>query len=113
MDLKRCLRNIIDLPTMAKNRLYRVIEKVKSGQNCKFKGKIRFVNRGSISFGNNCKVYGGEKYNPIGYGDRCNIVAEKGARISIGNDFGFSNGTIYSRERFGRRRFNDLLFRLL
>lgn len=95
--LKKLVRSVLDAPTVLKNKLVLNLHGVKHDGNLSAKGKIRVVNRGKITFGKNCKVLGGEKYNPIGFGGTMTLVAENKATISVGNATGMSNGAIYAR----------------
>ncbi len=97
--LKRWIRGLLDAPTKIKNKIVFKLHRVKTGKNSSAKGKIYVVNKGEIVFGSDCKVFGGEKYNPIGFGGTVNLVAEKNARILVGDRTGMSNGTLYAREK--------------
>lgn len=95
--IKNIIRAILDFPTRVKNALVFRIHGVKCEGKVIAKGKIRVVNKGNISFGENAKILGGEKYNPIGFGGTVNIIAEKGSKITVGSGTGMSNCTLYSR----------------
>ena len=97
--LKKAIRNIIECPTRVKNNLLLKVNGVKTAANVCVKGKVRIVNKGEISFGENVKILGGEKYNPIGFGGTVNIVSEKGSKISVGKNSGMSNCTLYARAK--------------
>jgi len=98
MNIKNILRKAINFPAETKNRLLFMVKGVKYPKNGSIKGKINLVNRGQITFGYGCIINGKNKYNPIGYGDGCNFVAENGAKIAVGKNVGMSNCTLYSRE---------------
>ena len=98
MNIKNLLRKIMSFPTETKNRIVFLIKGVKYPEKGFVKGKIRLVNKGQIFFNEGCVVNGKNKYNPIGFGDGCSIVAEQGARITIGKNVGMSNCTLYSRD---------------
>ncbi len=96
--MKKLLRKLLSFPTETKNKVLLLIKKVKYPHNGAVKGKIHLVNRGKITFGEGCVINGKNKYNPIGFGDGCSIVAEAGAKITVGENVGMSNCTLYSRE---------------
>lgn len=97
MGIKALVKRMLRFPSQLHKQIVFKLQKVKYPKNAQFNGKIHLVNRGKISIGENCKFNGANKYNPIGFGGPCNIVAEKGAEIVIGNNCGISNSTIYSR----------------
>lgn len=97
MRIRNLIRSALDMPTRIVNRCSLHVQKIYVGKNGVFKGKIRWVNRGRIILGNSCRIFGSQKYNPIGFGGGSNIVCEVGASIKIGDGFGMSCGTIYSR----------------
>ncbi len=98
MNIKKLLRKMMGFPTELKNRIVFIIKGVKYPEKGSVKGKIRLVNKGKICFSEGCVVNGKNKYNPIGFGDGCSIVAEQGARITVGKNVGMSNCTLYSRD---------------
>lgn len=89
--------NIIYAPFNIYTRTIFAIQHVKFPLGFKIRGKINLVNRGKVDIGKNCVFNGANKYNPIGFAGACNIVAERGAIIHIGNNLGMSSSTIYSR----------------
>ena len=91
------MRKVLEIPTILYNRIKVKIYNVKTGENIIIRGKIRFSRFGNIRIGDNCMINASDKYNPIGCGDGCNIIAEKTGAICIGNNLGMSNSTIYSR----------------
>lgn len=97
MNIKKLLRQVLDFPVIIKNRICFCIHHVEIGKGIKAKGKIYIANKGQIKIGNNCIINAKNKYNPIGFGDGCTFVTEKGAKILIGDNAGISNATIYSR----------------
>lgn len=96
--IKSFIRKFFDFPTRLKNSILFKFHKVSKHGKVIVKGNIRIVNKGEISIGDNCKIYGGEKYNPIGFGGSTNIISEFNSKISIGNNVGISNATLYSRK---------------
>jgi acetyltransferase-like isoleucine patch superfamily enzyme len=91
-------RYIFDLSKYVINKLWLKVNRIKIGKNSKIRGFIRFTHYGNISIGDNCRINSGNKYNPIGFDNYCNIIAEKTGEIIIGNYFGMSNSTLYSRK---------------
>ena len=97
MNIKKLLRQILDFPLMFKSIICFYMHRVNAGKGIKAKGKIHIVNKGQITIGKNCIINAKNKYNPIGFGDGCTFVTEKGAKIFVGDNVGISNATIYSR----------------
>lgn len=58
-------------------------------------GYIKFLNSGSLIFGNNVKINSGKNYNIIGGDIRTNIIVKKDAIVIFGNNVGISNSTFY------------------
>lgn len=96
IKMKKIIRICAELPTVLKNRVYFTIHGVKSKHLCA-KGRIRIINRGSIELGDNAVINGHDKYDPIGFSGCSNLVTEKNGKIKIGNNFGMSVCTLYSR----------------
>lgn len=94
--IKKIGKYILDLPTEAKNKIYFQMRRVRIGRHSEIKGKI-LVSYNNIRIGRNCTIYAKNRYNPIGFGDGCSIVAEKTGSVVIGDYFGMSNSAIYSR----------------
>lgn len=97
MRFKSIFRAILNAPTVIKNRIIFAIHNVKYPSQSLIRGKLHIVNKGTIIIGNNCSINGKDKYNPIGCGEGCNLIVENGGYIKIGNNFGMSNSTIFSR----------------
>ena len=95
--MKNFIKMLISLPNNIINFFTFLFAKVDRPKNITIKGRIRLVNRGKILLGENSKINCHIKYNPIGFDSGTNLVAEKNATISIGNNFHMSNSTIYSR----------------
>lgn len=69
---------------------------IKIGKKCRFWGNLRLFRQpnSSIVIGNNCRFRSIADSNLIGINHKCIIAAhERGAKITIGNDNGFS-GTV-------------------
>ncbi len=97
-QVKRWVRGVRDFPTVLKNRLLFSMRRVRTGQSFRAKGSVHVVNKGTISIGDFGVINGHNKYNPIGFGGCSNLVAEQGARITVGDYFGMSNSTLYARK---------------
>lgn len=70
---------------------------VKLGKGCKFQGKAHFerLQEGEITIGNNCTFNSKSTSNLSGVFTPCIVsTAKKGAKISIGNNCGFSGTRI-------------------
>lgn len=93
--IKQILRRILDVPTILKNRLVFLRRHVRFPKNSRIRGRI-FL-RGRVSIGDSCILNGKGRYNPIGYDGGCWLMAEPGAEIRIGERFGMSTASIYSR----------------
>lgn len=61
-------------------------------------GLIRVRNRGQIAIGNNVTINSAPMANPIGGQGRTILVAQKGAKIAIGDGTGLSNCAIFASE---------------
>lgn len=59
-------------------------------------GRIVFICKGTLTLGSNVSINSGKQFNPIG-GDTCTrfIVENKNAKLTIGNNVGISNSTIF------------------
>lgn len=97
--LKKTIKMLIKLPTRIKNRVLFKLCGVKAKGKIRAEGKIFVINKGNIQFGHNCKVLGGEKYNPIGFGGSVSLITEKKGEIVIGDNVGMSNCALYSRDK--------------
>ncbi len=86
MNIKKMLRQVLDFPMIIKNRICFYIHRVNAGKGIKARGKIHIRNKGQITIGKNCIINAKNKYNPIGFGDGCTFVTEKGAKIFIGDN---------------------------
>jgi len=58
-------------------------------------GIVFIRNQGSFCVGKNIKINSGHKYNPIGGDWKTSFIIQKSARLSIGENVGISNSTIY------------------
>jgi len=64
-----------------------------------FRGQTYIINAGTCSIGCNSLIRSGHTHNPSGYyGGKFVLIVEAGAIVSIGNNFGISNSTIYCRQ---------------
>lgn len=98
MTLKSLCKYLLDMPAMIKNKVLFAVHNVPYPENSRIKGKINIVNRGIIQIGHHCIINGKDKYDPIGCGNGCNLIVEGNGSITIGDFFGMSNSTIFSRE---------------
>ena len=71
---------------------------VQIGKNFRSCGLIRVRNRGKIAIGDKVTINSAPMANPIGGQDRTILVAQKGARITIGDGSGISNCAIFASE---------------
>lgn len=69
------------------------------GKDFRSCGLIRVRNRGEIVIGNKVTVNSAPMANPIGGQERTILVAQKGAKITIGDGAGLSNCAIFASER--------------
>lgn len=97
MSIKSTVKKWLVLFPHLKSRLLFCSQRVRYPKSSDIKGRIRLVNRGTVTIGDGCIINGKNKYNPIGCGNGCNIIAERGAEIVIGECLGMSNATIVSR----------------
>ena len=97
MSIRALVKKTLYIPSDCLKLLYFSIKKIKFPKKARIRGKVYIINRGKIEFGDNLIINGGNKFNPIGFCGVCNFVAEKGAEIKIGNNFGASGVTLYSR----------------
>lgn len=97
VGIKALVRKIMYFPFKIYFRIIFKIQNVKFPKKTQINGRLHLVNRGNVSIGDRCIFNGANKYNPIGYDGPCNIIAEKGSSIVIGDSCGMSNATIYSR----------------
>ncbi len=97
MSIKRAVKKLLTVFPHLKSRLLFCTQRVRYPKNADIKGRIRLVNRGTVTIGDGCTINGKNKYNPIGCGNGCNMIAERGAEIVIGERLGMSNATIVSR----------------
>ncbi|WP_295103020.1 acyltransferase [uncultured Candidatus Kuenenia sp.] len=65
------------------------------GKKYKIYGNIFIENSGKIVMGDNFKANSGKRYNPIGGDTVLRLICAKNAELSIGNNVGISNSTIY------------------
>ena len=81
------------------NKIYNFLKlkkhNIKYGKNLVINGKIYATN--NISFGNNCKINSGLKYNQIGGQVNTFLIASKTGKIVIGNNVGISNSSFFSQ----------------
>lgn len=68
------------------------------GKNFRSCGLIRVRNRGEIVIGNKVTINSAPMANPIGGQGRTILVAQKGAKIAIGDGSGLSNCAIFASE---------------
>lgn len=71
---------------------------VQIGKNFRSCGLIRVRNRGKIVIGNKVTINSAPMANPIGGQERTILVAQKGAKITIGDGAGISNCAIFASE---------------
>ena len=95
--IKSFIKALLLWPSILKSRIIFFFHGISFPKNSRIKGKLHIVNKGSIMIGKNTLINGRDRYNPIGFGSGCNLIAEKGACIKIGENVGISNSTIYSR----------------
>jgi acetyltransferase-like isoleucine patch superfamily enzyme len=89
-------RKIIDAYFRCYTNIIFWMNHVKHGANCTVKGKIYIRNLGTIEIGDNLRANSGNRFNLIGGDTVLRLNADEDAIITIGNNVGFSNSTIYS-----------------
>lgn len=98
MGAKMFIRTICGLPNRLYNRALLKYRKVKVGSNLQINGRLHLVSNtaGGIQIGDRVRINSRRSSNPIG-GDIKTILFAKGnGRISIGNDCGISNATLFA-----------------
>jgi len=75
------------------------INKITYGNNFKINGKIYISNNGIARIGDNFRANSGKNNNPIGGDTILRLIVKKGAKLTIGNNVGISNSTIYSAKQ--------------
>lgn len=98
MNIRRSLSRIRTLPTNLLNHIRLKIAGVSCAGPIEALGRIYVVNRGKIEIGANGRLFGSNRYNPIGFGSGINLITEKNAVIRIGERCGMSNVTLYAKE---------------
>lgn len=84
------IRNVVNIIILSMNR-------VNYERDIKVNGVLLVRNAGNISIGKNFSVNSGIKYNPIGGDSICSLITQrKEAKITIGNNVGISNATLYA-----------------
>lgn len=71
----------------------------KIGKHFRSCGLIRVRNRGKIVIGNNVTINSAPMANPIGGQGKTVLVAQRGAKITVGDGTGISNCAIFASER--------------
>jgi len=59
------------------------------------RGWVRVFGSGSINIGSNVRLNSGISYNPIGGDTKLFLISNEGAELTIGNQVGISNSTIF------------------
>ena len=90
---------IYDLRHLFWNTLNRLsLSSAQIGKHFRSCGLIRVRNRGKIVIGNKVTINSAPMANPIGGQERTILVAQKGAKIIIGDGSGISNCAIFASE---------------
>lgn len=98
MKIKTFIRTICGLPNRLYNRALLKYRKVKVGSELQINGRLHLVSNtvGGIQIGDRVRINSCRNANPIG-GDIKTILFAKGnGHISIGNDCGISNATLFA-----------------
>ncbi|HJP62396.1 MAG TPA: acyltransferase, partial [Mucilaginibacter sp.] len=59
------------------------------------RGQFKIINNGSIVLGSNLRFYSSFNSNPIGISKYCSVFVADNAKLSIGDNCGFSGVSIY------------------
>ncbi len=79
-----------------KNKLQLLRFNVVYGNNLQINGEISISSNGNLTIGNDCTLNSGIYYNPIGGDIITRLIVKNSGTLSIGNNVGISNSTIYS-----------------
>ena len=96
--MKRLLIKLLNYSDKLYNWLVFKYRKVHYGNNLEITGRIFCVSNSDsrIKIGNNVKINSCMRSNPIGGDTRTILFAKGNAEISIGDDCGISNATIFA-----------------
>lgn len=89
---------LIRVSVMIRSIYYRVLfylKRVNAKAVPDIKGKFRIMNNGSIMMGNGIRFYSSFDSNPIGMSKYCSIYTAEKAKLTIGDNCGFSAVSIY------------------
>jgi len=89
------LRRLLYYYSFLVNSLNFYLKDITIGKKYKIYGNIFIENSGKIVIGDNFKANSGKRYNPIGGDTVLRLICTKNAELSIGNNVGTSNSTIY------------------
>lgn len=89
------LRRLLYYYSFLVNSLNFYLKDITIGKKYKIYGNIFIENSGKIVIGDNFKANSGKRYNPIGGDTVLRLICTKNAELSIGNNVGISNSTIY------------------
>ena len=73
-----------------------ILRRARGGEGLILNGFPRCEIKGKLSIGQNIKINSGNRSNPIGSGYTTNIIVKKKASLSIGDNVGISNSTIFA-----------------
>ena len=95
--MKKIIKKFLNIFTIIYIKIMIKRSKVKHGINFVLNGCPRFS--GNVSFGNDCRINSGVKYNPIGGDTKARFIANINGSIIIGNNVGISNSSIISHSQ--------------
>jgi len=96
--IKKIIYKILIIYYKLFNYLILIKENVDFETDFNINGIIYIKNKNKIKIGKNFKCNSGKYKNPIGGDIVCRLVTTKKGNISIGNNVGISNSTIFSNE---------------
>ncbi len=100
MSIKTFAKRVLGIPNRIGNWVSLRRRKVSVGRDLEISGRIYVVadEAGHISIGDRVRINSGYKANPIGGDVRTILFARGNGRISIGNDCGISNASLFACE---------------
>ncbi len=101
MSIRTIIRNITYVPSYFYNWMQLKYRHVEYGKNLRIRGKLFCVTNtpGGIVIGDNVSINSCRKANPIGGDTKTILFAKNNGIITIGNDCGISNSTIFACEK--------------
>ena len=97
--LKRLILSFLAIPSKLHNAFMLRYKKVEFTNKPKIRGKLRVYGRGRIILGKNVEINSSLGSNPIGGDTQAIFSVGHGAVLTIGDDTGISNATIFCKEK--------------